>query len=178
MQRSTSSTFSTVTETPVSGGSATTLEVTSGLTSGTTYYFRVIATKTGYDDSVPSDSVSITPTTGDVDYDADNDGLIDVDSLAKLNAIRWDLNGDGVVDNASDATSYAAAFGSPEDNMGCGESAASISSQNTGNPTCRGYELTAKPGLRHQQQRRAEHGRHLLQQRTGLAGPSARRPAA
>ena len=78
-----------------------------------------------------------------MDYDADNDGLIDVDSLAKLNAIRYDLNGDGVVDNAADSTSYAAAFGSPEDNMGCGESAVSIASQNTGNPTCRGYELTA-----------------------------------
>ena len=143
VQRSTSSTFATVTETAVTSGSTTTLKVTTGLTSGTTYYFRVIATKTGYDDSVPSDSVSITPTTGDVDYDADNDGLIDVDSLAKLNAIRYDLNGDGVVDNASDATSYAAAFGSPEDNMGCGESAVTISSQNTGNPTCKGYELTA-----------------------------------
>ena len=32
------------------------------------------------------------------DYDTDNDGLIEVDSLAKLNAMRWDLNGDGVVD--------------------------------------------------------------------------------
>ena len=143
VQRSTSSTFATVTETTVTGGSTTTLKVTSGLTSGTTYYFRVIAVKTGYDDSVPSDPASITPTTGDVDYDADNDGLIDVDSLAKLNAIRYDLDGDGVVDNASDATSYAAAFGSPEDNMGCGESAVTISSQNTGNPTCKGYELTA-----------------------------------
>ena len=35
------------------------------------------------------------------DYDTDNDGLIEVDSLAKLNAMRWDLNGDGVVDNAN-----------------------------------------------------------------------------
>ena len=43
------------------------------------------------------------------DYDTDNDGLIEVDSLAKLNAIRWDLNGDGVVDSA-DQTNYLAAF--------------------------------------------------------------------
>ena len=56
------------------------------------------------------------------DYDTDNDGLIEVDSLAKLNAIRWDLNGDGVVDNPTALTdpddtnsdthadAYAAAF--------------------------------------------------------------------
>ena len=30
-----------------------------------------------------------------VDYDLDDDGLIDIDSLAQLNALRWDLNGDG-----------------------------------------------------------------------------------
>ena len=29
------------------------------------------------------------------DYDRDDDGLIEVDSLEKLNAIRWDLDGDG-----------------------------------------------------------------------------------
>ena len=53
--------------------------ITSGLTSGTTYYFRVTAVRTGYDDSVPSDSVSATPTTGNTDYDVDNDGLIEVE---------------------------------------------------------------------------------------------------
>ena len=157
VQRSVTSTFATVTETTVTGGNTATLKITTGLTSGTTYYFRVIATKSGYDDSAPSDAVSITPTTGDVDYDADNDGLIDVDSLAKLNAIRYDLDGDGVGDkydsnNDGDyvdageydyTSNYAAAFGSPEDNMGCGESAVTIASQNTGNPTCKGYEITA-----------------------------------
>ena len=30
------------------------------------------------------------------DYDTDDDGLIEVDSLAKLNAMRWDLDGDGL----------------------------------------------------------------------------------
>ena len=30
-----------------------------------------------------------------IDYDSDNDGLIEVSSLAQLNAIRWDLDGDG-----------------------------------------------------------------------------------
>ena len=32
------------------------------------------------------------------DYDQDDDGLIEVNSLARLNAIRWDLDGDGVAD--------------------------------------------------------------------------------
>ena len=29
------------------------------------------------------------------DYDRDDDGLIEVANLAQLNAIRWDLDGDG-----------------------------------------------------------------------------------
>ena len=44
-----------------------------------------------------------------VDYDADNDGLIEVRSLAQLNAIRHDLDGNGVP-VAAGTTTYAAAF--------------------------------------------------------------------
>ena len=70
-----------------------------------------------------------------VDHDPDDDNLIDVDTLQKLNAIRWDLNGDGVPAPAN-TTTYAAAF--PKGNiadtstpyMGCAA-------------TCIGYELTA-----------------------------------
>ena len=62
-----------------------------------------------------------------VDYDTDNDGLIEVDSLDKLNAIRWDLNGDGASTNAG----YATAFPNPAASMGCASN------------TCTGYELTA-----------------------------------
>ena len=65
------------------------------------------------------------------DYDSDNDGLIDVDNLAKLDAIRWDMDGDGTVDDSANNASYAAAFPNPEASMGC---------PNTG---CSGYELTA-----------------------------------
>ena len=157
VQWSTSATFD---GTPSSATATTNShKITSGLTSGTTYYFRVIATKTGYDDSAPSDPPypSAGPTTGANDYDADNDGLIDVDTLAKLNAMRWDLNGDGVADkhdsnNDGDytdtgeydyTTNYTAVFTNAEDNMGCGETGASISSNNTGNPACSGYELSA-----------------------------------
>ncbi len=59
--------------------------------------------------------------------DRDGDGLIEVDNLAQLDAIRWDLDGDGISDNAD----YAAAFSDANTGTMC--SAA----------TCAGYELTA-----------------------------------
>ena len=40
-----------------------------------------------------------------------SDSLIDVDSLEKLNAIRYDLNGSGVADSVDDQSAYEAAFG-------------------------------------------------------------------
>ena len=64
-----------------------------------------------------------------IDYDADDDGLIEVTSEAQLNAIRWDLDGNGVVEVATNATTYAAAFPTPATGMGCPA---------TG---CAGYEL-------------------------------------
>ncbi len=68
------------------------------------------------------------------DYDDDNDGLIDVRTLAQLNAIRWDLNGDGVV-ASTDAANYLLAFPNRDTNsatrMGCPSGA------------CTGYELRA-----------------------------------
>ena len=58
--------------------------------------------------------------------------LIQVSDLDQLNAIRWDLNGDGVADNLTDQTSYDAAF--PGGVTGC-----------TAGPsgTCEGYRLTS-----------------------------------
>ena len=53
------------------------------------------------------------------DYDADDDGLIEVASEAQLNAIRWDLEGNGAVDDSTNATSYATAFPDPVSGMGC-----------------------------------------------------------
>ena len=64
---------------------------------------------------------------GTEDYDADDDGLIEVSSLTQLNAIRWDLDGDGV----SDTTGYAEAFPGATDSMGCPDD------------ECTGYELDA-----------------------------------
>ena len=69
------------------------------------------------------------------DYDADNNGLIEVGSLAQLNAIRWDLNGDGATDATSTAAAYLLAFpnrdAATSTRMGCPAGA------------CTGYELTA-----------------------------------
>ncbi len=78
-----------------------------------------------------------------VDYDVDDDGLIEVSSLARLNAIRWDLDGDGTADvypadsrgntghDPQGAAKYAAAFPNAAAQMGCPSSG------------CDGYELSA-----------------------------------
>ena len=69
------------------------------------------------------------------DYDTDNDGLIEVRSLAQLNAMRWDLDGDGNPDSATNTADYLLAFPDRDTatstRMGCP----------SGN--CRGYELRA-----------------------------------
>ncbi len=62
-----------------------------------------------------------------VDYDLDDDGLIEVPSAARLNAIRWDLDGDG----SSTDPAYDAAFPEARAGMGCPSDG------------CMGYELTA-----------------------------------
>ena len=72
------------------------------------------------------------------DYDADDDQLIEIDSLAKLNAVRWDLDGNGAV-AAGNATAYAAAFPSAATGMGCPDGG----DANQTPDSCVGYELTA-----------------------------------
>ena len=80
------------------------------------------------------------------DYDTDEDRLIEVDTLAKLDAMRWDLNGDGLVDDTTNAIAvmgYAAAFPNRLAGMGC----AHDDDDNPGTPAalapCLGYEMTA-----------------------------------
>ena len=68
--------------------------------------------------------------TGNTDYDADADGLIEVSSLAQLDAIRWDLDGNGSPDLLVFRARYAAAFPDAVSGMGCPPSG------------CKGYELT------------------------------------
>ncbi len=66
-----------------------------------------------------------------IDYDADDDGLIEVSNLAQLNAIRWDLDGDGSVDESADSAGYTSAFPNAASGMGCPSDG------------CDGYELNA-----------------------------------
>ena len=85
------------------------------------------------------DGLSVTTTftvtigLGSSDYDVDNDGLIEVSSLDQLNAIRADLNGDGLpvaTEYSPVWLYYYAAFDGAALGMGCPS-------------TCSGYELTA-----------------------------------
>ena len=66
---------------------------------------------------------------GNTSYDTDRDGLIEVSSLMQLNAVRWDLDGDGLPDSSSGIAGFAAAFPGALDGMGCPDS------------ECSGYEL-------------------------------------
>ena len=73
-----------------------------------------------------------------IDYDSNNNNLIDIDSLHKLNAIRYDLNGDGLPDAAGNYPAYAGAF--PDGDLATTTpTAARMGCQST----CTGYELTA-----------------------------------
>ena len=78
----------------------------------------------GFDGSSANLPVSIT-----IDYDRNDNNLIDVSNLAQLDAIRYDLNGDGAV-SAGNAAAYATAYPGHPASMGCPA-------------TCAGYELTA-----------------------------------
>ena len=76
-------------------------------------------------------TATATPTVppANADYDVDNDGLIEIRSLAQLNAVRYDLNGNGDATHAD----YIAAFPNRDTTatgrMGCPSGA------------CTGYEL-------------------------------------
>ncbi len=72
---------------------------------------------------------TVTVTAGNADYDTDNDRLIEVSTLAQLDAIRYDLNGNGLVDGAT-WEPYYAAFSMGALEMGCPNG-------------CIGYELAA-----------------------------------
>ena len=75
------------------------------------------------------------------DYDIDNDGLIDVDSLVKLDAIRYDLDGNGAADNTADQAKYATAFPAPAAGMGCQLANHDDDTTTAETPVCTGYEL-------------------------------------
>ena len=79
------------------------------------------------------------------DYDSDDNGLIEVDRLSQLDAIRWDLDGNGAVDTGTadaDAAKYTAAFPNPATGMGCKLVDHDDNAATAKTPVCAGYELT------------------------------------
>ena len=85
----------------------------------------------------PFPAASAQTTTTSVDYDSNDDGLIEISNLAQLNAVRWDLNGDGTADVAANRTRYTAAFPNAAAGMGCPDG----DDTDTLPDPCTGYEL-------------------------------------
>ena len=83
--------------------------------------------------------VPMAQATTTVDYDSNDDRLIEISNLAQLNAVRWDLNGDGAVDANTNNTAYTAAFPTAAASMGCPDG----SDADTNPDPCLGYELKA-----------------------------------
>ena len=81
-----------------------------------------------------------TPPASAVDYDATDNGLIDISTLAQLDAVRYDLDGSGADGLAGDALlNYQLAFPGALDGMGCPDGP----DPDADPGDCTGYELTA-----------------------------------
>ena len=132
-----------------------------GLVDGTTYHFKArgVNGSGGNVKGAESAQASATPDAAlGTDYDSDDDGLIEVGTLARLNAIRWDLEGTGApaIRAPGDArhaneTEYLAAFPDPEAGMGCNED-----ENRRRRPGVRRLRAGRQPGLRHQRRRQSE----------------------
>ena len=97
---------------------------------GTYYYGACVDAVSGEANTANNCSSAVAVTVGGItagDYDADNDGLIEVSNLTQLNAIRWDLDGDG----ESRESGYSQAFPGAVAGMGCPDEG------------CSGYELVS-----------------------------------
>ena len=96
---------------------------------GTYYYGACVDSVSGESTTANNCSSAVSVTVRVVtagDYDTDNDGLIEVSNLTQLNAIRWDLDGDG----ESRDSVYSQAFPDAVAGMGCPD-----------DEGCAGYEL-------------------------------------
>ena len=67
---------------------------------------------------------------GETDYDSDDDGLIEITSLEQLDALRYDLDGDGATEVPADWNLYFEVFDDAQEDMGCVDG-------------CAGFELVA-----------------------------------
>ena len=94
----------------------------------------VTHTVTGYGTVTAGPALQVQVRNTTMDYDADADGLIEIANLAQLNAMRWDLDGDGTA-SSGDETEYAAAFPNPRGGTVCPTTITGVA--------CTGYELAA-----------------------------------
>ena len=145
---------SSVTSVATLSRSGSMMTITPGSAAG-----RTLITVTATDASGSNTSVSqrFKVTVGN-DYDTNKNGLISISNLAQFDAMRHDLDGNGVAGDAA----YAAAFPGAFDRMGCGIDG------------CAGYELTADLDFDTNNRRQRRRGRYLLERRRGLG---AHRPS-
>ena len=80
--------------------------------------------------AAPAAVSAAVPAQATVDYDSDNDNLIEISGHAQLHAVNYDLDGNGSPVAGAGTTAYNTAFPNAASNMGCAS-------------TCIGYELTA-----------------------------------
>ena len=130
-----------------------------GALAASSYALTVNATEAG--GGTATVAVTITVTAIAVDYDRNDDGLIEVASLAQLHAIRWDLDGDGTATDPG----YARAF--PDAMPGDGLPGDGL----------HGLRVDGGPGLRHERQRPGRHGGRLLERRLGVGADRQQRRA-
>ena len=131
--RSASATASTTTPpTTPRCGRTTPRAAADGPDSGLTAPF--VATATPEPTATPPPSEEQASAANHTDYDSDDDDLIEIANLAQLNAMRWDLDGDGLVTGSNQAN-FRAAF--PHATTYTGTTALGCAA------TCDGYELKA-----------------------------------
>ena len=103
------------------------------------------STATGTATATATATPTATPTVppANADYDVDNDGLIEIRTLAQLNAVRHDLNGNGKQDSvsAADWAAYTTAFLNAASDMGCRLTDHDSDAATPQQATCTGYEL-------------------------------------
>ena len=77
------------------------------------------------------------------DYDADDDGLIDIKTLAQLNAVRYDLDGNGDSTHADYIAAFPNRNATATGRMGCPLTDHDDDAATAQQATCTGYELMA-----------------------------------